>query len=86
LHQLRGFALAVLLGLEGDADAAVRALQKAVGQPGASADVYFFLGEALGASKAKDKVGAQEAYRRYLELAPGGAYRQRAQRMLGAAR
>jgi TolA-binding protein len=70
----------------GDAEAAVRALQSATGQPDAPAEAYFFLGEALSARKDKDKAGAQGAYRRYLDLAPNGAYRQRAQRMLGAAR
>lgn len=66
----------------GDAAAAVRALREASEQAGAPADTYFFLGEALSADK--DKAGAQTAYRRYIELAPNGAYRQRAQRMLSA--
>jgi predicted Zn-dependent protease len=68
----------------GDAAAAVSALRAATDQAGAPVDSYFYLGEALSADK--DKSGAQQAYRRYLELAPSGAYRQRAQRMLGAAR
>jgi tetratricopeptide (TPR) repeat protein len=68
----------------GDAPSAVRALRDAAGMTGAAADAFFFLGEALTLDK--DKPGALAAYRRYLELAPNGVYRQRAQRMLGAAR
>lgn len=67
----------------GDADAAVNAFREAVDLPGAPADVFYFLADALGN---KDKAAAREAAQRYLELAPDGAYRQRAQRMLGAAR
>jgi tetratricopeptide (TPR) repeat protein len=68
----------------GDAENAARTLRQVTGQPAAPAEAYFYLGEAL--TLAKDKAGAQEAYRRYIELAPSGVYRQRAQRMLGAAR
>jgi len=68
----------------GDAENAARTLRQVTGQPAAPAEAYFYLGEAL--TLAKDKAGAQEAYRRYIEVAPSGVYRQRAQRMLGAAR
>jgi len=68
----------------GDAESAVRSLRQVTSQPAAPAEAYYFLGEAL--TLAKDKAGAGEAYRRYIELAPSGVYRQRAQRMLGAAR
>ena len=68
----------------GDAETAVRTLRQVTGLPAAPAEAHFFLAEAL--SLAKDKAGAQDAYRRYIELAPSGVYRQRAQRMLGAAR
>lgn len=64
----------------GDAAAAVRALREASQQAGAPADTYFYLGEALSADK--DKAGAQAAYKRYLELAPNGPYRQRAHRAI----
>jgi tetratricopeptide (TPR) repeat protein len=55
-------------------------LREAVKIPGAPAEAFFWLGEALGGRKTPE---AASALKHYLELAPKGAYAERARRSLG---
>lgn len=64
----------------GDADSGRDALREATALPGAPAEAFYFLAEALGG---KANPEARTAYQRYLELEPRGKYRDRARRAVG---
>jgi tetratricopeptide (TPR) repeat protein len=63
-----------------DLDRALDVLREAVQIPGAPAEAHFWLGESLGGRKTPE---ATAAFKRYLELEPGGKYAGRAKRALG---
>ncbi len=77
MHLLRGRSF--LQDGRSGRDAARRALREAVQIDGVPAEAWFWLGEALSGDNAPE---SREAYQRYLELAPEGAYASRAQRAL----
>ena len=79
---LQGRALAQR-NKRGDADAAREALHAASELPGAPADAFYFLAEALGGRSNPEAV---TAYRRYLELEPRGRHAERVRRLLGSLR
>ena len=63
-----------------DRERALAALAQAVNMPFAPAEAYFWLGESLSGRRSTE---AAQAYRTYLDMAPGGRYVERALRALG---
>jgi tetratricopeptide (TPR) repeat protein len=77
LYTLRGRAF--LLEGRAKVEPARTVLRSAVAIPGAPAPAYFFLGESLSAANSPE---AFDAYAKYLELDPQGAYTKRAERAM----
>jgi tetratricopeptide (TPR) repeat protein len=67
----------------GDAERGRDALREATKIPGAPPDSFYFLAESLGG---KNNPEARAAYQRYLELEPGGQYRDRARRAVASSK
>jgi tetratricopeptide (TPR) repeat protein len=63
----------------GDRDAARRLLRQSISLPGAPAEAWFYLGEALSSDNSP---AAREAYEKYLELEPQGNLADRARRAI----